>query len=334
MVHPQPDIRASVIISTHNRLRELDALLGDLMAQDFGDTFEVLVVDSDAAADSRPTVAERAGQGLRARHLLADNVLSSKRNRGADAASGDILVFLDDDMRVGQRFLEAHVTRVLAEPRSVVSGAVRFPHEWVSSSNYYRYKNSRHDNLRDGKDLQGNHFVAMNCAMRREDYFEIGGFEEAFKRYGGEDLDFGYRAVRQGYRLIGEPRAVAEHWEVNMNATRFARKIYAATYLGMPMVLDKNQEAQAAATVRFGFAGAQNTRIERAFGVAAGLMVKANLDKMLLNVVERADKRRNFYCPPLYMAITVLTTLRASKDLRDGQDPYLLRRTTGFSDNV
>lgn len=120
-----PPRTISVVIATHNRLTELDALLHDLANQTVS-AHEVIVVDSDAAADSRPLVEFHARRGLNVKHLITENVVAIKRNAGAARASGGLVVFLDDDLRVGRGFLAAHLA-AHRQPRIVASGKSYVP---------------------------------------------------------------------------------------------------------------------------------------------------------------------------------------------------------------
>lgn len=89
----------SVIIPTLNEAVLLPSLLNDLQAQTFRD-FEVIVAD----AGSQDGTAELA-QNLGAR-VVPGGMPAVGRNRGAQAAGGDFLVFLDADTRVAPTFLE------------------------------------------------------------------------------------------------------------------------------------------------------------------------------------------------------------------------------------
>ncbi|MCS6994623.1 MAG: glycosyltransferase [Anaerolineales bacterium] len=89
----------SVIIPTLNEEVLLPHLLADLQAQTFRD-FEVIVAD----AGSRDRTVEMAQQmGAR---VVPGGMPAVGRNRGAEAANGNFLVFLDADTRVASDFLE------------------------------------------------------------------------------------------------------------------------------------------------------------------------------------------------------------------------------------
>lgn len=89
----------SIIIPTLNEEVLLPNLLADLQTQTFQD-FEVIVAD----AGSRDRTVELAG-GLGAR-VVPGGMPAVGRNRGAQAAGGNFLVFLDADTRVAPDFLQ------------------------------------------------------------------------------------------------------------------------------------------------------------------------------------------------------------------------------------
>lgn len=86
--------RFSVIIPAYNSETTLARAIDSVLAQSYP-AQEIIVVD-DGSADGTPDVAARYGKKLR--YLRQDNAgVSSARNRGAQAASGDWLAFLDAD---------------------------------------------------------------------------------------------------------------------------------------------------------------------------------------------------------------------------------------------
>lgn len=267
----EPPRNVSVVIATHDRLAELDALLHDL-AQQTESPHEVIVVDSDAATtDSRALVNSHARRGLHAEHVLSENVLATKRNAGALRSTGDLLVILDDDLRVGSGFLAAHLA-AHDQPRVVASGHVSFPRTWAQTSNYYRFKSTRHARS-EGEEVPPHRFVAMNNSVERADYLAIEGYDEDYRMYGGEDLDFGFRSARAGLKhRLAPVESMAEHHEVKMNWQQYVDKVHKAAFFGLPLVLSKNPEARQVPTVRVSVPGAARAPREKALAAVVGAL--------------------------------------------------------------
>jgi glycosyltransferase involved in cell wall biosynthesis len=97
---PQQNSRTSVIILTLEEEEILGSLLEDLHQQSKPPA-EVFVVDA-YSSDATPDIARRAGAQL----LRAAPPLANQRNAGGQRASGDLLVFLDADVRLHRDFLK------------------------------------------------------------------------------------------------------------------------------------------------------------------------------------------------------------------------------------
>jgi glycosyltransferase involved in cell wall biosynthesis len=95
----------SFIIPAYNEARYLGATLDAIhaAAQPLGIRYEIVVAD-DASTDATPAVAERGG----ARVIRTENrQIAATRNAGARAATGDRLIFVDGDTRIGEDVLRA-----------------------------------------------------------------------------------------------------------------------------------------------------------------------------------------------------------------------------------
>lgn len=311
----------SVVIVTHNRHPELRDLLGDLAAQELA-PHEVIVVDSDQAEDSHPVVREAATQGLLARHVLAPNVIATKRNWGARAAGGELLVILDDDLRVGPEFLAAHASAHHGYDGRVASGPITFPEDWVEASNYYRFKQARHAvNDSEPTAVPPHRFVSMNHSVRRESYMAVGGYDDDYLMYGGEDLDFGHRAKRQGLELVQAPGAGAEHHEVRMTWHTYLNKVHKAAYYGLPLLLAKNPESALVPTMQVIGAGpAEGLRMHALRG-SVQLIANRTILKLMAAVFERTDTKSYAFTPRAYLAATLAANSLGFVDHQKGS-PY------------
>ncbi len=103
-----PPPRVSIIIPALNEERSLGGLLADLAAQKGRRPDEVLVVD--AGSHDRTAAVARGFRGVRV--LRGEPPPAKGRNLGASAATGDLLVFLDADVRLEADFLERFVGEI------------------------------------------------------------------------------------------------------------------------------------------------------------------------------------------------------------------------------
>ena len=122
-------VLCSVIVCTRNRAVLLRRLLESLTRQSFPvSRCEVIVVD-DASSDESAAVchAFKGGlPGLQYLHLERHSGLAVAANHGVAAASGDLLLFTDDDCLPGERWTECLSTAL--QWSEIVAGAITSPH--------------------------------------------------------------------------------------------------------------------------------------------------------------------------------------------------------------
>jgi glycosyltransferase involved in cell wall biosynthesis len=94
----------SIIVPVYNGSRTIDALLVSLLALDYpADRYEILIVDNRSSDDTRERVARYPVT------LLGETEIQSSyaaRNRGVEAAKGEILAFTDADCVVEPTWLK------------------------------------------------------------------------------------------------------------------------------------------------------------------------------------------------------------------------------------
>jgi len=104
----------SVIIPTFNEEKFLPFLLKSLKKQTFKD-FEIIVADNNSV-DATRSIAITAGA-----KVVKGGMPGRGRNRGAKAASGDWLLFLDADVILPPEFLEKTVAEIKKSEFSVAT---------------------------------------------------------------------------------------------------------------------------------------------------------------------------------------------------------------------
>jgi GT2 family glycosyltransferase len=222
---PAVELDASIVVSTYNCRDQLAALLTDLAAQD--GAFEIVVVDdgsTDGTAEMLDGLAHpRPVRVLRQHH----QGLAVARNRAARAARGRVLLFLDPDLRLAPGLVAAHLRHYRGGPLLAVQGRTVQDPATLRSTFMRAYYLLPDLTPRRRGDLSYAHVAARNFSVAREAFAAVGGFDEAFRGYGFEDLDFAYRLKRAGVRIVYEPEAVVRHVHV----------------LDLPTVLRRQREA-------------------------------------------------------------------------------------------
>lgn len=192
----------SVVIPTHNRAATVARALRSVAAQSFDD-YQVIVVD-DGSTDASPTFLATLRQPrysvFRNEHSQG---VSAARNRGAAAATGDWVVFLDDDDELRPEALRLLQRRIATNPKLDFLWGGRVTHEIDSAG---RVVAQREDDWnRVPATVQGATFlelvlrIATNSAftIRRSVLQAVGGFDERLRR--SEDRDLFIALAQHGY---------------------------------------------------------------------------------------------------------------------------------------
>lgn len=111
----------SIVIPVHGRAHLTERCL-DLVLADLGEDYEVVVVD-DASEDETPELLAGYGERIRVVRLDANAGFATACNRGAAAASGERLVFLNNDTEPRSDWLGALRRYADEHPRAAVVGA-------------------------------------------------------------------------------------------------------------------------------------------------------------------------------------------------------------------
>jgi glycosyltransferase involved in cell wall biosynthesis len=217
----------SVVVNTHERPLALDAVLRALSEQS-DDDFDLVVADDGSGSETKRVVARWGDAfGSRLRHVWQPDEgfrLALARNRGALAARGGFLVFLDGDVVPRSRFVEA--MRASAVPGWFVAGrrlelsesltervlAEQAPIHQLSFAGWLKWRSevSRLSTLttRDRRTVGSSapefepHGRAYGflLGVSREDFERANGYDTRFEGWGEEDVDLAMRLRRLGLR--------------------------------------------------------------------------------------------------------------------------------------
>lgn len=199
-------MRATIQLCTYNRAELLERVLDACFEQTVPeDAYEVVLVD-DGSTDATPAAIELARSRARCRFTVVrqpNSGLAKGRNAGIARATGDRIVFIDDDVLVLPNFVEEHLRTHASHPQKIVrGGAIEVesfddlpPPVW-SIKNY-----------------SGNYFWTTNVSLPLATIRAIGGFDEGFSEYGWEDIDVGLRLRSCGVKAVFNPKALVYHFK-------------------------------------------------------------------------------------------------------------------------
>ncbi|MBA2246054.1 MAG: glycosyltransferase [Gemmatimonadetes bacterium] len=201
---PEPAITtpplASVITPCYNAAPFVAETIASVQAQTFP-RVEHIVVD-DASTDDSWQVIQRHSQYVTAIRLPENRGGSHARNRGAEIARGEFLMFLDADDVIARHTLAAMVAAIRESGDVAVcrwQWLQQMEGKWQKAPTKVLLPDPAGDPLRDW--LTGRAWAAP-CAVlwRREAYDHVGGWDEELTL--NDDGDLMMRAILDGVRLV------------------------------------------------------------------------------------------------------------------------------------
>lgn len=209
-MHPS----VSVIVPTYNRRNRLQRLLQTLeQVRPQVSQFEVVVAVDGANDGTREMLAaiesayplrvvEQANQGP-----------AAARNNAISVASGEVLLFLDDDVVPAPGLIERHLEVHARDSQAVVIGAMLAP-PGLSLTPWLRWEaamvKKQYDAMTAGEWAPTpRQFYTANASVRRDHALAAGGFDPRFTR--AEDVEFAFRLGARGLRFYFEPDARVFH---------------------------------------------------------------------------------------------------------------------------
>jgi len=255
--------KISVVVPLFNRMDAFEKCVESLRAQTLGvDNVELIVVDDCSTDGAAEYLRGLAGTvpNLRVITHSTNSGLSAARNSGIEAASGDVILFLDSDMAACptllQQHLKAHAQR--QDGRLAVVCNVTYPDKFIDGSNFSRFMQARELGFRsnsgraglDYNNLPYNFFAGGGTSVKREFVRQIGGFDSNFTTYGCEDEEFGWRLKRAGGTIAFLNSAVVYHHDI-ISMSRVKRKMMEAASTSYKIIATSNPEQMAGTKVQF-----------------------------------------------------------------------------------
>ena len=216
--------RVSVVIPTYQRRTSAERALRALARQTLPvDEYEV-ILSIDGSDDGTREMAAQLAPPYQLHVLWQPNRgRSAACNAGIGAASGWLLVLIDDDMEPAPNFLEAHQQAHPEGSRLAVVGAAPIIVAMSSPPvvQYVGQKFNRHLETLAAPDYRFTltHFYSGNFSICRRMLLELGGFDEDFTIYGNEDLELSIRLATAGVRIVYRADALAyQHYSKDFGA--------------------------------------------------------------------------------------------------------------------
>lgn len=221
--------RASVVVATHDRPASIERLVRQLGAQECPrDQFEIVIVDDGSAETVEPRL-RRLALPCALTVLTQDNAgAAAARRRGIEAARGEVVVVVDDDMQVGPDFVASHLAAHPAGSRRAVLGWVQLDTARAMPL-FERQHAQALERLADGvragrRPLEGTDLYTGNVSFRRDDYLAVGGFDPSLER--SEDAELGVRLEKAGVTLAFSESARTVHSSDHDSLSAWMRRAF------------------------------------------------------------------------------------------------------------
>jgi GT2 family glycosyltransferase len=227
----------TVVVPTFRRLETLLRTLAALRALDYDAArYEIVVVDDGNEAAVETAVRDAQGNASLRYERGGGRGAAAARNLGAAVASGDLLLFCDDDILVPHEHLMSHLeARAGHEEECLVNGEWMFSEAAqadLRSTPFGRFRLDLTERFQAELRPPRGHgplsfpdaLTAANLSIARSAFDQLGGFDEDFPYAGAEDRDFSMRARQAGYLLVRDQRIQVIHDETHIDRRQYCAR--------------------------------------------------------------------------------------------------------------
>jgi len=205
----------SLIVCTRNRSGKLQKCLNAIEKTALSDNIELVIIDNNSTDDTLAVIS---------RHANASNIpmrwctetkkgTGAARNKGAEVATAEVLVYLDDDCYPEGDFV-AHYQLIFAQLPELgfVGGRVELYDSTTYPITILTTKQERFFAARQR--LLAGEIISANLGIRRNALMSVDGWDEMFgagTEFPCEDLDLAARILAHGWRGKYDPKPVVYH---------------------------------------------------------------------------------------------------------------------------
>ncbi|MGQ3480965.1 glycosyltransferase [Paenibacillus sp. TY11] len=225
-------MQVSVIIAVYNRASLLPDLLEQWRKIDEVTKYKYeLIFSDDESSDNSVSILENFED-------LPIKVLSNKhggaskaRNHAYQHATGEIVIFTGDDIFPTLNFVNEHYETYLKNGSMYATLGCIDWREGIRMNHLMKHitdigcEQFGFVGMRPFEIVDFRHFYTSNISVAREQLEQLDClFDPAFKKYGFEDIDLGYRLHKRGIEIFYNPNALAYHDHVYDSVEKFCKR--------------------------------------------------------------------------------------------------------------
>lgn len=236
---------ASIVIPSHAGASRLPILFESLSRQTMTDWEAIVVLDGDVDNSASVVGEWEARIPVRAIAFSENRGRPAALNAGFAAAGGDVLIRCDDDLELSPTHVAGHVALHATGPRGVI-GLCRNIFGPTPFARAYGQQADRNLRLQayGGRTVPWRHWAA-NVSVTREIAQIVGPYDENFRGYGWEDVDWGYRLHLAGIPIVIVRDLEARHHGAAQSSSARAQRAF---YSGAARVRFEEKHGVAAAS--------------------------------------------------------------------------------------
>ena len=187
----------SVIIIGYNTEKSLSLLIRSLQYQTANSNFYELIFVDDCSNDTTSTIWNNAVFNVESKYVRhnRNKGRAASRNSGVTKVKGKYCLFTNSNIALPRKWVQGYLDFFFNYPE--VTGACGLIHYTSLDKRFEKYLN-RHSRglhqLQNCAHVPLENVLFSNAAIRRDIFEKMDGFDENFKSYGGQELEFMLRA--------------------------------------------------------------------------------------------------------------------------------------------
>ncbi len=240
--------------------------------------------------------------------------MATARNHGAEAARGELLIFIDDDIIVFPDHVKRHLQAREAHGDCLVNGHWEFSPETraaLEQTPFGRYRIEIEDWVKGGIDkvplpdgrLSPREVTAANLSISAATFHSLGGFDQSFPFAGCEDQEFSHRARQAGCTFVYDPAIRLLHNDGRVSLEQFGERQrrgaitavhlaarHPADYVRRPLLVENGPLSRSDPPLRM-----LKKAVKHAYATAPGLAAASALARVLERVAPGSGLLRRVY---------------------------------------